>query len=411
MKKMMLILMFILTVLTLSSCQNEKEMFSISYFDYMYTYIGIDMYVTEGEFTAYEKDINDIFEMYHDLTTSYDPLPESSPLKHNVYDVNQQKNTKLEIDQELYEVLSLAIDYQTLTEGYFDMTLGTPVRLWKSLIENTPDTLSVGGHIFIHSYSNEPVMASGVIESLNDDEIQVLIHGDIITYTLDDLTYEFEVSDTSYQKTLSQVESLSQAQANVLLETKDGLYYVTFEAEDETIDLGAFTKGYATNLVKTYLIEKGVTYFSITAGSSSISVGKNINRPNENEVFIVSLTDPMYSSQPFRSYYGLIHIKDTSVATSGNFEQYTLYKGERYHHIISPFTYMPVNEYYALTITGPDAGLLDVLSTALFVMDNDTLEAFLNEHQERLGIEVIAYAYDGMVYEYTTNLYFEDKRS
>ncbi|MGB0175249.1 MAG: FAD:protein FMN transferase, partial [Acholeplasmataceae bacterium] len=96
---------------------------------------------------------------------------------------------------------------------------------------------------------------------------------------------------------------------------------------------------------------------------------------------------------------------------SGNFEQYTLYEGIRYHHIISPFTYYPVNEYYALTITGNDAGLLDALSTALYVMDIETLTTFMENHQETLGIQLIAYVQDGSILRFTEDLYFEDKRS
>lgn len=411
MKKIVFIITILGFVISLNSCQNDKEMYTISYFDYMYTYIGINLYVTEEEYSIYEQEINTIFETYHQLTTSYDALPENSTFLNNIFSINAQKNQKLPIDKALYEMLLQAINYEELTEGYFDITLGTPVKIWKALIENSPEDLFEGANIFIHSYREEEIKQSGVVEGFDENSISVQLEKDKIIYQRDDLEYELEVSDVQLLNTQQEVDSLNQDKASLVLEEIGQQYFVTFNAKDQALDLGAFSKGYATNIVKDYLIEKQVEYFSISAGSSSISVGKNINRPEQDEIFIVSLTDPMFSTSVFNKYYGLIHIKDTSVATSGNFEQYTLYEGIRYHHIISPFTYYPVNEYYALTITGNDAGLLDALSTALYVMDIETLTTFMENHQETLGIQLIAYVQDGSILRFTEDLYFEDKRS
>jgi len=386
-------------------------MFTISYFDYMYTYIGINLYVTEEQYDEYEKEIRTIFETYHQLTTSYDPLPETSPFLNNIYSINENKYQRLEINEALYDVLVLAKEFQTLTDDYFNIMLGTPVKIWKSLISNTPEDIAVADNIYIHQYAEEPVNQSGVVVELDNESLTVSLNNNEITYELSELVYELEVSDEQFQNTQRQIEALTKEEPSMLLESENGQYFITFEAEDQTIDLGAFSKGYAVNLVKNYLVDKGVEYFSINAGSSSISVGKNYNRPDQDEIFIVSLTDPRYSQGIFSKYYGVIHLKDTSIATSGNFEQYTLYEGVRYHHIISPQDYYPVNEYYALTIVGGDAGLLDALSTALFVMDIDSLEKFMNQYQESLGIQVVAYLQDGSIRKFTNDLYFEDKIS
>ena len=400
-----------MTSLMMSSCQENKEMYSISFFEYMYTYIGINVYIHESEYDEIKKDIQNIYETYHNLTTSYDPLPENSEFLNNVYSINQNKGQKLEIDKALYDVFQQAKTYETLTNHYFDMTLGTPVKLWKSLIEKTPEELQIGTRLYIHSYSNLVVERSGVVLELEDHQITVDFGDTTESYSRDDLLYEIEVSTEDYNNTKALVDALDKNLATLILEEVEDTYFVTFQATAETIDLGAFTKGYATNLVKEYLIDRGVEYFSISAGTSSISVGRNINRPEQDEVFIVSLTDPVFTGSFFSQYYGTINIKDTSIATSGNFEQYTLYEGTRYHHIISPITYYPVNEYYALTIVGEDAGLLDALSTALYVMDFETLETFMNEHQETLNIQVIAYLQDGTIYTFGDTLNFEEKTS
>lgn len=410
MKKILFSILLITLTTILSSCQDNKEMFSVSYFNYMYTYIGIDMYVSEDDYVSYEEEIRHVFETYHQLTTSYDPLPIESQFKNNVYSINEQKNQRLEIDKELYDILVRAKAYHELTGGYFDVTLGTPVKLWKTLIENKPEMLSNGVNIFIHTYLNDEVKKSGVVIESTDDTINVQFENSIETYRIDELEYELEVSEAQFLNIQNQIEALNVESPEMILEKENDTYYVTFNASSQMIDLGAFSKGYATNIVKEYLINKGVEYFSISAGSSSIAVGKNINRPEQNNVFIVSLTDPMYTSSVFNSYYGLIHLKDTSVATSGNFEQYTLFEGIRYHHIISPKTYYPVNTFYALTIVGEDAGLLDALSTALYAMDITTFETFMNEYQNQLNIQVIAFVQDGTILKFTDDLYFEGTR-
>lgn len=395
----------------MTSCQENKEMYSISYFDYMYTYIGVDVYVDEGDYEEIKQDIQNIYETYHYLTTSYDPLPENSEFLNNVYSINQNKGQKLEIDLELYEVLSQAKIYETLTEGYFDMTLGTPVKLWKSLINNTPENLEIGARIYIYSHLDREIHQTGIIQQLDEDMLTVAFGETTETFLINEIVYELEVSTNNYMLTKEAVDALNKNSAEMILDNVGESYYVTFNATNEAIDLGAFTKGYATNLVKEYLVNRGVEYFSISAGTSSISVGKNINRPEQDEVFIVSLTDPIYSGSFFSRYYGTIKIKDTSIATSGNFEQYTIYEGQRYHHIISPLTYYPVNEYYALTIVGEDAGLLDALSTALYVMDFETLESFMTKNQERLNIQVVVYLQDGTIETFGDEINFEENLS
>ena len=40
-----------------------------------------------------------------------------------------------------------------------------------------------------------------------------------------------------------------------------------------------------------------------------------------------------------------------------------------------------------------------------------TLTTFMENHQETLGIQLIAYVQDGSILRFTEDLYFEDKRS
>jgi thiamine biosynthesis lipoprotein len=206
------------------------------------------------------------------------------------------------------------------------------------------------------------------------------------------------------------VNDLDISDSEVILTENDEQYFVELKGLNAQIDLGAISKGYTTEIVKNYLIDQNVEYFSISAGSSTIALGKNLNRPNEGYIFNVALSDPNTSKALFRPSYGLVKVKDVSVTTSGNFEQYAVFEGRRYHHIISPITKQPVSYYDALTVIGSNAGLLDALSTALFVMDENAFELFINENQDTLGIEVIRYNQDNSISTYLKDTFFEDLR-
>lgn len=407
-KKILFILTVLITAITFSACTTNEEMHSITFYDYMYTSITISLYGTEQEADIHFQALNDIYETYDALTNNYQSLNQDSIYLENIYSINQQKDTKLEIDEALYLLLEEALRLQTLTEGYFNIGLGKPVKTWKNLISNTPNDLSVGNSIYVRTYENNPIYQSYEVVSTNQTTIQVQDEDNIITFQKSQLIYDLEVSTEAFNQTQATINAMKIEENQMILESENGAYFITIKGSDIELDVGAFSKGYATELAKDYLINEGVTYFSISAGSSTISVGQNINRPTQNEVYIISLTDPITSLPFFKEPYGIIHIKNQSLATSGNFEQYTMYQGLRYHHLISPFTLTPTHDYAALTIIGDDAGLLDALSTALFVMPPSEFDAFMETHQETLNIQVIRYNSDNTIDTFITDVYFED---
>lgn len=406
MKKALLVVSFVLLG-ALFACTESKDTYKLSYFDYMYTYIQVTLVTSEEDLNTHQAYIEDTLQTYDALTSSYLPLEENSKFLENVYSINQKIGETVQIDKELFDVLNQARMYETLTEGHFNMLIGKSSRIWKELIQNAPKELSNLGYIYIHTYNNAAISKRAQVISFDSNTVEVNIEGEIISFDRRTLVFDFEVSKKSYEDSLDAIKLLNMSDASIELTTKDENYFVKINGKDAMLDLGAMSKGYAIGLMDAYLKEMGVTYYSISAGSSSLSVGQNINRPNENYVFNIALTHPNTSIQAFSEPYGLIKVKDQSISTSGNFEQYTTYEGVKYHHIVSPFTLFPVQFYETLTIVGSDASVLDALSTAMFVMDRETFDAFLLQHQTGLSIEIIRFNKDQTIETFLNTLFFE----
>ncbi len=360
MKRFFSLFMIILLSVTLNAC-NKSTAYNFTYFDYMDTMISISVYVDSEERANELNDVvESIYEKYHELTNNYAGLSLNSPYLTNVYEINQTFDEDIEIDEELYQLLSRTEDIKAMTNGYFDISIGKIVDAWKEVILNEDD-----GYIF--------------------NEIPEAVYNEIIT----------------------QIQAIDVVEDPFTLFENSGRYYIRLLDEDVKIDLGAFAKGYATQLAYDYLMSEEVTYFSISAGSSSISVGENQNR--DTGLFHISLANPVKTGSSDRTY-GMIYVQNIGINTSGNYEQYALYQGLRYHHIISPKSKMPMQYYHTVTILGYDAGLLDALSTALFSMPNAEFEAFMNQYQEEYDLEVIRFNYDETVTTFINNTVFEDTR-
>jgi thiamine biosynthesis lipoprotein len=122
---------------------------------------------------------------------------------------------------------------------------------------------------------------------------------------------------------------------------------------------GALAKGYILDKAREYMksldLEKGfidchssMTFF----GNSFLPELVGIQHPRKMNDIIASL-----------------QVKDTSVGTSGDYQQFFEINGIRYHHILDAKTGYPVKNVYSVTVLNPSALLADGLSTTLFLMN------------------------------------------
>lgn len=423
MKKIFSLGLIIFSIFMLSGCQSEK-MYTFNFYDYMDTYIRVQMMApSESEANAYHEDIDAIFSMYHDLSTSYETLDNDSKYLENIYTLNQKVGQRLEIDKELYDLLVFSEEIKEMTEGYFDVSIGKAVDVWKDVMDAQTEGFEVGDHVYVyHYYDGEKteenkvvVNQTGIVESVLRDEedesviLSVTLNVGESTITIDrNDAYKKEISKVIYDQAILDIETLDFSENSILLEEEQSKYYVTFSGKDIKVDLGAISKGYATQKVYEYIKALDIKNFSISSGTSSIVLGENQNRAEENFIFYVSLANPYQTEILDKDTYGTIKVKNLSVTTSGNYEQYVLYQGQRYHHIVSPFEKMPVQFYHTVTILGVDAGLLDALSTALFSMSPEVMSVWLAEHQESLDIEIIRFNQDLTIDTFLFNTEFEE---
>lgn len=126
------------------------------------------------------------------------------------------------------------------------------------------------------------------------------------------------------------------------------------------VGFGAIGKGYAADRVKKLLVNKGVTSGVINASGDLTAWGV---RPDGTD-WRVGVADP---NQPERAML-YVPVKNASVATSGDYEQYFDWQGQRYSHTINPKTGLPVTGVKSVTVVSPSAELSDALATAVFIM-------------------------------------------
>ena len=160
-----------------------------------------------------------------------------------------------------------------------------------------------------------------------------------------------------------------------------------------SVDVGAFAKGYAVERISAGLEAQGYTDFAANVGGNL-----RVSGDAAEKTWTLSVRDPAGGTVGRIERSGSL-----SLVTSGSYERYYTVDGVRYHHIVDPDTLFPAAFGWAsVSVLCADAGVADVLSTALFCLDRETgvslLSAFgssvsvlwITESGERFGIGAFA---------------------
>ena len=152
------------------------------------------------------------------------------------------------------------------------------------------------------------------------------------------------------------------------------------------IGFGGIGKGYAADQAKKLLQNVGATAGYVNASGDLIAWG---TQPG-GKPWTIGLTDPNNNSRTLAR----LPICDMAIATSGNYEKFTIIDGKRFSHTIDPRTGLPVSGIKSVSIICPMAELADALATPVTVMGVKSglnlinqlsqVEAIIIDDQDRL---------------------------
>lgn len=144
------------------------------------------------------------------------------------------------------------------------------------------------------------------------------------------------------------------------------------------IGFGAIGKGFAADKTKEFLISKGVKAGLINASGDLTTWGTKAT----GEKWMIGIANPLNKDKVF----SWLPVIESSVATSGNYEKYLIFNGEKYSHIIDPRTGYPTKGVNSVSIFAKDAELCDALATAVFILGRDSGIHLINQIP---GVEVV----------------------
>ena len=143
------------------------------------------------------------------------------------------------------------------------------------------------------------------------------------------------------------------------------------------LDLGGIAKGAVIDEILALLEPHGIDSALINAGGDLAVTG----RPLGERPWRVGIRNPRTDS-----LLGILELADGEAAfTSGDYERFYEYQGQRLHHLLDPETGRPVAHTQALTVVGTDPASADAAATALFVAGPDRWRVTAS----RLGIDTV----------------------
>lgn len=160
--------------------------------------------------------------------------------------------------------------------------------------------------------------------------------------------------------------TVGRAEHLVLNESDRSVYFVD---ENMTLDLGAYGKGCALDLIWEILKIEGVESAFVNFGNSSILA---VGHHPCGDCWPISVADP-YSGEPLAEY----RLSDSTLTVSGNTPTHE-------QHIVDPFT----NEYdkrrRVVAVECDDPRLGEALSTAFMLMDEERGERLYDAVRDRI---------------------------
>ena len=245
------------------------------------------------------------------MASYYDDLLSTTKEDSEIYQINHSNGEAVKVSEDTMEVLELALEYSELSEGRFDLAIGSLSQLWN-------------------------ISALAQESDLTEEDYRALIP--------DTASVEEALSHVNYENVILDRNTCRLADSSSL------------------IDLGGIAKGYIADRMKEYLLKEGVTSAILSLGGNVLTIG---SRPDGQD-YTIGIQRPFADSG---EVIATLKIKDSSVVSSGIYERYYEVDDVIYHHILDTATGYPVkNSLYGVTIITDSSADGDALSTILFTL-------------------------------------------
>jgi thiamine biosynthesis lipoprotein len=158
--------------------------------------------------------------------------------------------------------------------------------------------------------------------------------------------------------------------------------YLDGGADGFILDLGGVAKGYAVDLAADRLATLGFRSAIINAGGDLRLVG----RRHDGKPWRIAIRHPRKPG----AFIGYLDLDESSVATSGDYERFFVWGGQRFHHILDPRSGLPGRACESVTIVTPEASTGDALATGCFLMGPHEGLALVERSETTEGVFVFA---------------------
>ena len=293
---------------------------------------GFDTVITLVEQTAdqeaFQAHYNTMCEQFRHYNSLFDIYNTYEGIA-NLKTINDNAGiAPVKVSEELIDMLEQAKEMYELSDGAFDITMGSLLQVW-------------------HRYREDGIAA-------NEQGKRGVLP--------DPAELQAAASHRGFE--------------HVIIDREAGTVFI--DDAQVSLDAGGIAKGFAAEQTALVLEEAGTDHAAVNAGGNNRTIGAKADGSPWN----VGIQNPDGQGSLF-----VVRVMGTnSFVTSGDYERYYIAEGDvKLHHIIDPATNMPADRYRSVTIITPDSGAADALSTALFVLPVDQGEALLKKYTEKTG--------------------------
>lgn len=276
----------------------------------------------QEEFDKVFDNTSKLFKYYNDLFDIY----YTHEGINNLRTINDNAGKEpVKVDPVIIELLKEAKEFYTLSNGEFDITMGSVLKIW-------------------HRYRTEGIQAN------EDGE-----YGE--------LPPEEKLKEAGQYRGWDYIE----------IDEEKQTVYIT--DEHVSLDVGGIAKGFAAEKIAKYLEEQGYQTGAVNAGGNNRTLGPKV----DGTPWRVGIQDPQSANSLLVVQYDGVG----SFVTSGDYERFYIASDEKhYHHIVDPRTLYPARNFHSVSVFTTNSAAADCISTTLFTMSYEEGLAFIERYKE-----------------------------